>query len=447
MIKLFIAILLSLISIFLALYLDFLPAVFRFFLAVFGLFISSKLIGNELKIKDEFGFLLLKSKSGLEIVENLAKKYEKVFILLADSGMVLAYGLFGLLQVKGPLIRKIKIGIFGFLIFFLLIFAVSPYVFPVILTTLGKSINAEKIESSDGVFLFFIILMVVGGLALMAFLSLVGYAVNILFNFVKKFFGLYNEKIEAGATLILPGINIPFFEGIIALFIILLVHEGAHAILSIIGKIKINSSGIVLFGILPVGAFVEPDEKELFGKSKEIQNRIIVAGSAFNLYASLVFFGIFLVFNLLSADLKESGILVVNGEHKGEIIYRIEGEEPISYLNKIKNKTDISEIRVLATTKSGEKIIEIKRGEFAFIKLEKNSIIAKYKHSILDFIYLTLALTFSLNFVIGIVNLLPIPLFDGFRLLELSISSKLIVTMVASIAGISFVINLLPAII
>ncbi|HEB37828.1 MAG TPA: peptidase M50, partial [Thermoplasmatales archaeon] len=59
----------------------------------------------------------------------------------------------------------------------------------------------------------------------------------------------------------LPGINpiLPVGYTIIGLAIAIVVHEFSHGIQCVLGKIKIKSLGIIAF-IVPIGAFVEPDE-------------------------------------------------------------------------------------------------------------------------------------------------------------------------------------------
>ena len=70
--------------------------------------------------------------------------------------------------------------------------------------------------------------------------------------------------------LAIPGLNqfIPFWWGWIALIIALIAHEFAHAILAKVENIKVNSLGLMLMPI-PIGAFAEIDEEELFGSKSE----------------------------------------------------------------------------------------------------------------------------------------------------------------------------------
>lgn len=87
----------------------------------------------------------------------------------------------------------------------------------------------------------------------------------------------------------LPGVNplIPIGYGILGLAIALVVHEGAHGVLARAGEIKVKSLGLLL-AIVPIGAFVEPDEEELERASTRRKLRVFAAGPASNLVLALV---------------------------------------------------------------------------------------------------------------------------------------------------------------
>ena len=93
-----------------------------------------------------------------------------------------------------------------------------------------------------------------------------------------------------GVAPVIPGIDIPLIAGIISLVIILTIHEMSHGVLARMAKVKVKSIGLLLFGIIPIGAFVEPNEKEILKLNKEKQNRISAAGISANFIATIVFF-------------------------------------------------------------------------------------------------------------------------------------------------------------
>ncbi|HOW14283.1 MAG: site-2 protease family protein [Methanosarcina sp.] len=84
--------------------------------------------------------------------------------------------------------------------------------------------------------------------------------------------GKYNSPRN---ILLIPGINefIPFTWGVIALVVTLVVHEFSHAILCRVENIRVKSMGI-LYALVPVGGFAEPDDEQLFGKKEEVKKEL-----------------------------------------------------------------------------------------------------------------------------------------------------------------------------
>jgi membrane-associated protease RseP (regulator of RpoE activity) len=60
-------------------------------------------------------------------------------------------------------------------------------------------------------------------------------------------------------------------------------------------KVRLKSAGVLLAGLLPIGAFVEPDEKQIRKKNPRLQLRIFSIGPASNIYSMAVFIAIFLI--------------------------------------------------------------------------------------------------------------------------------------------------------
>jgi len=75
--------------------------------------------------------------------------------------------------------------------------------------------------------------------------------------------------------LLIPGLNefIPFTWGVIALIVTLVVHEFSHAILCRVEGIRVKSMGI-LFALVPIGGFAEPDDEQLFGKKEDVKTEL-----------------------------------------------------------------------------------------------------------------------------------------------------------------------------
>ena len=97
--------------------------------------------------------------------------------------------------------------------------------------------------------------------------------------------------------LIIPGVNefLPLevaLEIVIGLAIAMVVHEGAHGLLCRVEGIDIESMGLVFLAILPVGAFVEPDEDTTREASRGARARMFAAGVTANTVLTIVVFAL-----------------------------------------------------------------------------------------------------------------------------------------------------------
>ncbi len=106
------------------------------------------------------------------------------------------------------------------------------------------------------------------------------------------FYGLYSlffiPDSPAVFSPIIPGVKIPgtqfqlpFLEGIIAIFIVAVIHEFGHGVVAKAHKVEIKSTGPFVLGPF-FGAFVEPDESSLKRKGSLAQLSIFAAGPFFN---------------------------------------------------------------------------------------------------------------------------------------------------------------------
>ena len=94
-------------------------------------------------------------------------------------------------------------------------------------------------------------------------------------------------------VLVIPGVNefLPLSvapEIVFGLLVGLVVHEGGHGIMSRVGNIDIESMGVALFTIIPVAAFVEPDEESRKKAPRGDQSRMFAAGVTNNFAVTIV---------------------------------------------------------------------------------------------------------------------------------------------------------------
>jgi len=84
-------------------------------------------------------------------------------------------------------------------------------------------------------------------------------------------------------ALAIPGFNpmLPLTYGILALFVAMVVHEMGHGIQSRVNDCDVDSTGL-LYGVVPLGAFCEPNEEQLPKLSRRAQLDVYAAGITVN---------------------------------------------------------------------------------------------------------------------------------------------------------------------
>ncbi|MCD4845559.1 MAG: site-2 protease family protein [Methanosarcinales archaeon] len=118
-----------------------------------------------------------------------------------------------------------------------------------------------------------IILMIVG--MLIMFVIIIIFDISTLISLHKETLPPPTELNKLRNLFLIPGINdfIPFVWGVIALVVTLVVHEFSHAILCRVEDIRVKSMGLILV-LIPIGAFAEPDEDQLFEKQENAVEKI-----------------------------------------------------------------------------------------------------------------------------------------------------------------------------
>lgn len=90
--------------------------------------------------------------------------------------------------------------------------------------------------------------------------------------------------------LLIPGINeyVPStFAVWFAIVFAMVIHECGHGILSRVENIKVKSTGILAL-VIPIGAFVEPDDEDVEKSPLKTKLRMFAAGITTNLFAGIV---------------------------------------------------------------------------------------------------------------------------------------------------------------
>jgi len=120
--------------------------------------------------------------------------------------------------------------------------------------------------------------------------------------------------------LVIPGVNdfLPLVvapEILFGLFLGMLVHEGGHGILSRVEDIEVESMGVVLLAVLPIGAFVEPEEESVMSVDRGSRARMFAAGVTNNFVLTAIAFA--LLFGPITASIAVAPGAAVGGVFPG----------------------------------------------------------------------------------------------------------------------------------
>ncbi|PIZ50663.1 hypothetical protein COY27_06130 [Candidatus Woesearchaeota archaeon CG_4_10_14_0_2_um_filter_33_13] len=266
---------------------------------------------------------------------------------------------------------------------------------------------------------------------------------------------IFVSSATSGVSLVLPGINVPgmgilpFWYWIIAIFLIALIHEFGHGVVAKANDIDVKNTGLVLLGPI-IGAFVEPNEEKL-RKQKDIsQYSVLAAGPFANiLLALLALVLLTLVFTpLQQAMVEPTGFTFDNyvnesypfaqaGILPGTLITGIDGKETLEFQQFSQELACISpgEKVKLSTPKQNYSLIltaspDDASKSFMGIKEIHNEFKVKEKYQLglwkpiyyaIDWLTGFLRWLFLLSLGIGLFNLLPLPIVDGGRMMQVTL--------------------------
>ena len=92
------------------------------------------------------------------------------------------------------------------------------------------------------------------------------------------------------AHILLPGINpyLPILYGWIGIVAAIVVHEGAHGVIARSLGFRVKSSGLLFFLAIPIGAFVNVDEKQMEEAEAKDSVRVLAAGPGANIAVAII---------------------------------------------------------------------------------------------------------------------------------------------------------------
>lgn len=241
---------------------------------------------------------------------------------------------------------------------------------------------------------------------------------------------------------------VPFLYWIISIFLLALVHEFAHGIISNVYKVPVKSSGFAFLCLLvPVipAAFVEPDEKVLKKKRMREQLGVFAAGP----FSNIIFAAMMLVVILAAspvvasawdnsgveiARLTEKGPAIGAGLEVGDVVTRVGDVDVVDFSEfqgALRNASPNQNIAIETLSKnltvsasahpdnSSWAYLGVSAKQFS---VPNDEFVAKYgsfSPGIIKWFAGLFFWLFLLNIGIGLFNLLPIGPVDGGRMFGL----------------------------
>jgi len=142
----------------------------------------------------------------------------------------------------------------------------------------------------------------------------------------------------------LPGLNplIPIWYGILGLAVAMIVHEFAHGILTRVADTEVKNLGL-LYLIVPMGAFVEPNEEAVAELPRRKRVRLFAVGPATNIFVATLCVLIFAWGFMDALEPEQEGMLVLNvtkdlpaeeaGLEPGMVIMAVDGNPTLEKNN------------------------------------------------------------------------------------------------------------------
>ena len=439
--------------------------------ALADLFVCGIIVQRTSGLKGGYGLYLLGGRRGIKFINGLAKDRYKVWDAISLWGLSMGFGLSTYLLMKGKVDKRIiALGIISIIAIDLLLVSYIDYGLQFLnIPRLGVSNYSPQPIIITPLLLATIIVASIFGFSGYALLAIFINSASILYSVSLLISNPTPAGVAAsgianqipGVAPIIPGITLPLAAGVISLAIILIIHEFSHGVLARKAKVKIKQIGILAFGFIPIGGFVEPDEKQV-SKLKPIpQTKIFSAGISANFIAMIVF-GIltYLVATFVVPGAYHYGISVASTT-KGYPAYGVIADGSVITSWNGHQVSNITQLDAAASTDTANSIVTVatNKGVYEFkavpdpsdpshglvgVNLQYMPIINTLYGKAVRFILAVLSISALLNFLVAVVNLLPVPGFDGWRIYRANIKNQMLVNVFGALIIILIILNALP---
>jgi len=184
----------------------------------------------------------------------------------------------------------------------------------------------------------------------------------------------YIRSVTPLANLLIPGLNpyLPLVYGWVALIVGIVVHEAAHGVLARSLNFQVKSTGLLLFLFIPIGAFVEIDEKEIRAARAKDSGRVLAAGPGSNMVVALVSLLILLMLLGSAAPIVDG--VGVTGVAEGYPAHMagIQPGDVLASINGVGITSTADAYNILSTLKPGDRVV------LGFVRLSEGAVVGSY---------------------------------------------------------------------
>ncbi len=281
-----------------------------------------------------------------------------------------------------------------------------------------------------------------------------------------------------GVGPVIPGVEvgpfyIPFVEGWLSILLIFLIHEGAHGVVALRRGMGLQDAAMVILGIIPVAAYVQPNEKKFLASSPEDRVKVIAAGPFANTVAfilsTILLIGMGIVVSPYMEKILQNhalGVKVlevpdtieINGKALPSLVKGLLSPGDVIVSINEKNVYTIGDIiEVLHSDAKELNILVLRGGELISFSIENKGYLGvkggqvawrespPLEYSVLSFLLSFLLIFSLLNIMVAVVNALPFSILDGGQAIEdLEKRRRINARLLKLAASLLLAINILP---
>jgi membrane-associated protease RseP (regulator of RpoE activity) len=184
----------------------------------------------------------------------------------------------------------------------------------------------------------------------------------------------YIRSVTPLANLLIPGLNpyLPLLYGWVALIVGIVIHEAAHGVLARSLNFPVKSTGLLFFLFIPIGAFVEVDDKEIRAARARDSGRVLAAGPGSNMVVALISLLILLTLLGSAAPIVDGIGVTAVAEGYPAHTAGIKPGDVLTSINGVSTKDMGDAYNTLSTLKPGDTVV------LGFVRLAGGEVIGSY---------------------------------------------------------------------